>query len=67
MSADVKPPVLLTVRGVAERLGPHEQSVRRKIHSGELPAIRLGGRGTPLRVDAAELDRWLAEQRTSAA
>jgi excisionase family DNA binding protein len=60
MSTEVKPPVLLlTVREVADRLGVHEQTVRRKIHSGVLPAVRLGARGTPLRIDADELERWL--------
>jgi len=37
---------LLTVRQVAERLQVSERSVRRRIDSGELPAVRLGdGRG----------------------
>jgi excisionase family DNA binding protein len=40
-------------------LGLHRGSVYRKIHSGELPAIRLGEDG-PLRIRSDELDEWLA-------
>jgi excisionase family DNA binding protein len=44
---------------VAELLGLHRGSVYRKIHSGELPAIRLGEDG-PLRIRSDQLDEWLA-------
>jgi excisionase family DNA binding protein len=50
---------LLTVGEVAERLGVSRRTIERKIASGELPALRLGGRRSPLRVDAAELQAWL--------
>jgi excisionase family DNA binding protein len=50
MITNVKPAQLLTVREVADRLGVHEQTVRRKIHSGVLPAVRLGGYGRVSRV-----------------
>jgi excisionase family DNA binding protein len=51
---------LLTVAQVAEDLGLSEQTVRRTIASGELPAIRLGlGPKTPIRVIPEELRAWL--------
>jgi excisionase family DNA binding protein len=59
MGTDVQAPQLLTVREVADRLKLSEKSVRRRIASGELPAVRLGGRGTKLRVDERELDQYV--------
>jgi prophage regulatory protein len=59
MDTDVRAPQLLTVREVADRLKLSEKSVRRRIASGELPAVRLGGRGTQLRVDERELDQYV--------
>jgi excisionase family DNA binding protein len=59
MATDVRTPQLLTVREVATRLKLSEKSVRRRIASGELPAVRLGGRGTQLRVDERELDQYV--------
>jgi excisionase family DNA binding protein len=59
MDTDVRTPQLLTVREVADRLKLSEKSVRRRIASGELPAVRLGGRGTQLRVDERELDQYV--------
>jgi prophage regulatory protein len=59
MGTDVRTPQLLTVREVADRLKLSEKSVRRRIASGELPAVRLGGRGTQLRVDERELDQYV--------
>jgi hypothetical protein len=37
--------------------------VLRVIARGELPVHQLGCRGGPLRVDEAEFERWLEEQR----
>lgn len=50
---------LLTVRDVADRLGLDLSSVYRKIRSGELPAVQLGGERSPLRVDSIELERYV--------
>jgi len=50
---------LLTVPEVARRLRVSRQSVYRRIASGELPAVQLGGPGTPLRVDERELEAWV--------
>src|SRR5918999_424680 len=50
---------LLTVEEVAERLNVSRATVYRMVYDGRLPTLQLGGRGSALRVDAAELDRWL--------
>lgn len=52
---------LLSVKETASRLGLHEKTVRRKIASGELPAVQLGGPGSALRVP---LEDWLLEEST---
>jgi excisionase family DNA binding protein len=53
------PPKLLSVGEVATVLSVHPHTVYRKIHSGQLPATRLGEDG-PLRVNAAALEDWLS-------
>jgi excisionase family DNA binding protein len=51
---------LLSVRETAERLGLSQESVRRRIRRGELPALRLGeGPKVPLRIDEAELEHYV--------
>jgi excisionase family DNA binding protein len=52
-------PDLMTVTEVAMELGVSADTVRRRIRSGELPAVQLGGKGCTLRVDRAELEAWL--------
>jgi excisionase family DNA binding protein len=52
------------VNEVAARLRVHPVSVRRKIASGELPVVQLGGKGHAVRVPEAELTGWLVEHRT---
>jgi len=49
----------LTVRETAERIRVSEDTVRRAIARGELPAVQLGGRGSSIRIDERELERWL--------
>ena len=51
---------LLSVREVADALGVHPETIRRLIHDGRLDAIRVG---RVLRIDRAELDRFIASQR----
>ena len=51
---------LYSVRQVADHLGVHPETIRRLIHDGRLEAIRIG---RVLRIQAAELDRFLARQR----
>jgi excisionase family DNA binding protein len=46
---------------VTALLGLSRMTVYRRIRAGDLPALRLGDDG-PLRVDAAELERWLKEK-----
>jgi excisionase family DNA binding protein len=58
MAAGVQELELLTVRGTASLLRQSERSVRRKIHAGEIPALRLSEHG-PLRIDQRELEAWL--------
>lgn len=53
----VTEPRLLTLADVAEALGASESWVRNLIRSGELRAIRIGGRGV-LRVDRGALTRY---------
>ena len=60
MKSQAAEPELLRVPEVAERLRCTPEVVRRKIRTGELPALRLGsGRRAPLRVPADELEDWL--------
>jgi excisionase family DNA binding protein len=54
----------LTVAEVAAELACSEPTVRRRIRSGELPAVQLGGKGSALRVPTAALDAWLWSQQT---
>jgi excisionase family DNA binding protein len=49
---------LLSVGEVAERLGVHRATVYRYVHSGELPALRLGEDG-PYRVRSDRLEEWI--------
>jgi excisionase family DNA binding protein len=58
---------LLSVKEVAARLGLHPMTVRSKIRRGEIPARQLGGPGTAIRVDAAELEAWLDSDPLGAA
>ena len=51
---------LYSVRQVAAQLGVHPETVRRLIHDGRLDAVRVG---RVLRIDASELDGFLARQR----
>jgi excisionase family DNA binding protein len=62
-SAILQRPKWLSVKEVALHLGIHEQSVRRKIAAGEIPALQLGGPGCALRVLEDELERWLYRDR----
>jgi excisionase family DNA binding protein len=59
---------LLTVRQVARRLQVSQLTVRRQVASGRLAAIKLGdAESSPLRIDPAELDRYLADHATGKA
>jgi excisionase family DNA binding protein len=49
----------LTVGEAADLLGCNHQTVRRKIRSGDLPAVQFGGRGSHIRIPRAAFDAWL--------
>jgi len=56
----VDTPELLSLREAACRLNVSPQTIRRRIATGELRALRLGGSDRfPLRVAALELDALL--------
>jgi excisionase family DNA binding protein len=55
-------PRLLTINDVAQLLGVSQRTVQRWVSDGRLPAIQLGGRRAPVRVDAAGLRQWLEEE-----
>lgn len=54
-------PEHMTVAQVAVHLGMSVESVRRRIATGELPAVRHGGPGSAVRIPRASLDAYLAE------
>ena len=56
----------LTIQEVAEELRCSEPTVRRRICEGELPAVRLGGPGSGLRVPRAGLEAWLWSEPSEA-
>jgi excisionase family DNA binding protein len=59
---------LLTVLQVAQRLNVSPLSVRRQIARGNLRAVKLGDAGSaPLRIDSAELERYLERHATGQA
>jgi excisionase family DNA binding protein len=50
---------LLTISEVADRLRVSERTIRRRISDGEIPAYQLGGNWKTVRIDEAELLKWL--------
>jgi excisionase family DNA binding protein len=64
MSTLVPERQLLTVRETAERLAISEKSVRRRVRAGVIPALRLGHKGSAIRIPADELAGWIDERRT---
>lgn len=49
----------LSIAEVASRLGVAPVTVRRKIETGELPAVQLGGPGSTIRIPRRALEAWL--------
>ena len=70
MARTAKPPPL-TVAEAAVRLGVNRSHVYEWIHSGLIASIRYpsrtGAPGGPLRIEEAEVDRFLARHRQAAA
>ena len=54
----------LTVGEAADRLGLGHGAIRRAIQRGELPAVKVCSR---VRIDPADLRRWIERQQIRAA
>ena len=53
-------PKLLTTLQVARRLGQTEESVRRKLRSGQIPCLKIGaGPRAQYRIVESEFQAWL--------
>ena len=66
MAAHVDSSHLLTVQETAALLRQSERSIRRKIHTGRIQAIRLGDGFGPLRIPREQLEEWLDASRVAA-
>ena len=55
----------MSITEVAEALAVSPETIRRKIASGELPAVQLGDRGSTVRVSRAALEEWLTRRARS--
>lgn len=56
---------LLTVNDVAERVALSPLTIRRRIRSGEITAIKLGeGERAPVRISEQQLQSWLSSRTT---
>jgi excisionase family DNA binding protein len=53
---------LLTTKEIAQYLRLRPETVLRKVRSGEIPAIKIGGR---FRFDKEQIDKWLRHNSTS--
>lgn len=58
----VETPQMLKVGDVARRLGFARQTTYLKLKRGEIPSVRVG---RSIRVDPAELERWIREGGTT--
>jgi excisionase family DNA binding protein len=59
------PPQLLTLKQAAALLNYSTRNTRRLVESHGLPALRLAGPGSALRIPRGELERWLEERRSA--
>jgi len=55
----------LSVAEAAMMLGVSAPTIRRKVATGELPAVQLGGAGSSIRIARAELEKWLYREASS--
>jgi excisionase family DNA binding protein len=53
----------MTGAEVAEELRCSEPTIRRRVRSGELPAVRLGTGRAAIRIPRADLVRWLRQSQ----
>lgn len=63
MSTAVHESDYLSIADVARMLDVAPITVRRKVESGELPAVQLGGPGSAVRIPRAGLQAWLWSER----
>jgi excisionase family DNA binding protein len=59
MSTPVHSRRYLSVKEAAEQLSVSERTVRRLVDAGRVPAVRVGGPGSAIRLPVGELERWL--------
>jgi excisionase family DNA binding protein len=57
---------LIDIPTAAARLGLGISTLRRKINEGEVPAYRMGGPGSVIRLDPQELEDWLRRTEEAA-
>jgi len=55
---------MLRISEVAERLGLHPRTVLKRIHKGDLPATRLGGKWCTWLIDEEDLEKVLDSNRS---
>jgi excisionase family DNA binding protein len=60
-------PELITVKEAAFMAGVTPMTIWRKVHSGEIPAIQLGGPHTSLRIVKDDYVEWLFGEGDEAA
>jgi len=56
----------LTVGETARRLNVSPATIYRRVHEGQIPAIRVGQDIGPIRIDRDELEAWLYGSRSAA-
>jgi excisionase family DNA binding protein len=54
---------LLTVDRAAGQLSTSRRFVYRAVNAGRLPSVRLGDGRARIRIDPADLERYISEQR----
>lgn len=64
MATDARISEYLSVAAVADYLDVSTHTVRRLVDSGELAVVRLGGRGSAIRINRRTLDAWLSDMET---
>jgi excisionase family DNA binding protein len=49
----------LTIRETAHRLCVSPATIYRRVHAGEIPAVRVGEASGPIRIVEREFEEWL--------
>lgn len=66
-NAPIRLPKLLSVRAIAEATSLPLSSVYDAVSRGELAVVRIGESGRALRVDEADVLRWISSRREQVA